>query len=367
MMSSLSSLATPYFPTGDLFDIKKESLSILGVNSNSCHFKAYIGGVPSHKYGRLIATGAFPIGKNGYVEQNLPTNWKKVDVHKQGLITEEGGYKQIFAIRSCEIGPDKAATIETILNLLQETSLNHVLLLGISVDGFGGTHGMKRHNLAWVVSRQQVEMECYPGWGDVIEIETWYAPIGKIGVRREWVLRCHNSGLVFASATCTLVVMNKETRRLSKMPEEVTKELSPFFIEKRALEEIMKEKIETVNGKAKYVTSDLKPMWSDLDVNYHVNNVKYVKWILENVPEEFLKNHQISSMILEYKRECRSCDTVQSLCEPEEDGIVECINGAPFKYTHLLKIQGGNADVVKARTLWKRKKSALPCSNQKLF
>lgn len=22
-------------------------------------------------------------------------------------------------------------------------------------------------------------------------------------------------------------------------------------------------------------------MWSDLDVNYHVNNVKYVKWILE--------------------------------------------------------------------------------------
>ncbi|KAH7832886.1 hypothetical protein Vadar_001069 [Vaccinium darrowii] len=245
MMSSLSSLATPYFPTGDLFDIKKENLSILGVNSNSCHFKAYIGGVPSHKNGRLIATGAFPIGKTGYVEQNLPTNWKKVDVHKQGLITEEGGYKQIFAIRSCEVGPDKAATIETILNLLQETSLNHVLLLGISVDGFGGTHGMKRHNLAWVVSRQQVEMECYPG--------------------------------------CTLVVMNKETRRLSKMPEEVTKELSPFFIEKRALEEIMKEKIETVNGKAKYVSSDLKPMWSDLDVNYHVNNVKYVKWILERV------------------------------------------------------------------------------------
>ncbi|KAH7834318.1 hypothetical protein Vadar_014860 [Vaccinium darrowii] len=164
MMSSLSSLATTYFPTGDLFHIKKENLRILGVNANSCHFKTYIGGVLSHKNGRLIGTGAFPIEKNGYVEQNLPTNLKKVDVYKQGLITEEGGYKQIFSIRSFEIGSDKAATIETILNFLQETSLNHVLLLGLSVDGFGETHAMKRHNLARVVSRQQVEMECHPGW-----------------------------------------------------------------------------------------------------------------------------------------------------------------------------------------------------------
>ncbi|KAG5521681.1 hypothetical protein RHGRI_034041 [Rhododendron griersonianum] len=86
--------------------------------------------------------------------------------------------------------------------------------------------------------------------------------------------------------------MNKQTRRVSRMPEEVRDELSTFFCEKQVLKENFKERIEKLNDKAKYVTSDLKryiqtrsnylqPMWSDLDVNYHVNNVKYVKWILE--------------------------------------------------------------------------------------
>ncbi|KAF7124229.1 hypothetical protein RHSIM_Rhsim12G0088000 [Rhododendron simsii] len=201
--------------------------------------------------------------------------------------------------------------------------------------------------------------------GEVIEIETWIAASGRNGIRRDWVLRDLASGVVFAVATSTLVAMNKQTRRVSKMPEEVRDELSTFFCEKQVLKENFKERIEKLNDKAKYVTSDLKPMWSDLDVNYHVNNVKYVKWILETVPEGFLKDHQISSMILEYKRECTSCDIVRSLCEPQEDEILGCINGAPFKYTHLLQIQGDtkNADVVRARTLWKLKKmSTVPFS-----
>lgn len=52
--------------------------------------------------------------------QNIPTKKQLVDPYRQGLIVEEGvGYRQTVVIRSYEVGPDKTATIESVLNLLQ--------------------------------------------------------------------------------------------------------------------------------------------------------------------------------------------------------------------------------------------------------
>lgn len=134
-MTSQSSLLS-YFPTGDYYT-KKENIRRIGANGNSCLFKTNIYGALSHKNGGRSTVGfrltfglsATPVPtalrttstKNGSF---LPAEWKKVYVHKQGLITDEGGYQQTFVIRACEIGPDKAATMETILSLLQVTKCN---------------------------------------------------------------------------------------------------------------------------------------------------------------------------------------------------------------------------------------------------
>lgn len=129
-----------------------------------------------------------------HFRQNIPTRKQLVDPYRQGLIVEEGvGYRQTVVIRSYEVGPDKTATIESLLNLLQvfleiprflflvflrngrslngffffflqETALNHVWMSGLLGDGFGATHGMMRNNLIWVVSRMQVKVEHYPIW-----------------------------------------------------------------------------------------------------------------------------------------------------------------------------------------------------------
>lgn len=54
------------------------------------------------------------------LRQNIPTKKQSVDPHRQGLIIEGGvGYRQTVVIRSYEVGPDKTATLESILNLLQ--------------------------------------------------------------------------------------------------------------------------------------------------------------------------------------------------------------------------------------------------------
>ncbi|KAI5573795.1 hypothetical protein POPTR_010G117400v4 [Populus trichocarpa] len=329
------------------------------------------------------------------IRQNIPTKKQFVDYHRQGLIVEGGvGYRQTVVIRSYEVGADKTATLESILNLLQETALNHVWMSGLLSNGFGATHGMMKNNLIWVVSRMQVLVDQYPIWGEIVEIDTWVGASGKNGMRRDWLIRSQATGHVFARATSTWVMMNEKTRRLSKMPEEVRTEISPWFIEKQAIHEDVPEKISKLDSNAKYVNSNLKPKRSDLDMNQHVNNVKYVRWMLETIPDQFLESHQLSGIILEYRRECGSSNIVQSLCEPDEDGILnsglkqnndmsplnrfslasEIMEGngllgsldkVPLRYTHLLQTQGDtqNEEIVRGKTTWKKKQSNIELSN----
>ncbi|XP_060215791.1 palmitoyl-acyl carrier protein thioesterase, chloroplastic-like [Lycium barbarum] len=320
------------------------------------------------------------------IRQNIPSKKQLVDTYRQGLIVE-GAYRQTVVIRSYEVGPDKVATIESILNLLQETALNHVWMSGLLSDGFGATHGMMKNNLIWVVSRMQVQIDHYPIWGEIIEIDTWVGASGKNGMRRDWQIRSQATGLVFARATSTWVMMNQKTRRLSKMPEEVRSEISPWFINKQSIKEENPIKIEKLDDTAKYVLSNLKPKRNDLDMNHHVNNVKYVRWMLEAIPDQFLESHQLSSIVLEYRRECGRADVVQSLCEPDDEGllddvldnqhkrrisvlhgflsasdILESFNQRSCSYTHLLQIkeQIKNEEIVRGRTSWKRKISFMP-------
>ncbi|KAI3433190.1 Protein DETOXIFICATION (Multidrug and toxic compound extrusion protein) [Psidium guajava] len=290
---------------------------------------------------------------NGYIDkeqgrQNIPTKKQFVDSHRQGVITDTGvEYRQTVVIRSYEVGPDKTATIESILNLLQETALNHVWMSGLLSNGFGATHGMMRNNLIWVASRMHVQVDQYPVWGDVVEIDTWVGASGKNGMRRDWLIRSQASGVTYARATNTWVMMNQQTRRLSKMPEEVRAEISPWFIEKQAIKEDNPEKIVKLDSKATYVNSDLKPKRSDLDMNHHVNNVKYVGWMLESGVQH--DSYQVNLL----NRFSLASEIFQG------SGLLGTFGKTmmPLKYTHLLQINGKSEskEIVRGRTTWKKK------------
>lgn len=69
------------------------------------------------------------VHENGYIcqekiRQRIPTQKQLVDPYRQGLIIERGvGYRQTVVIRSYEVGPDKTATLESLLNLFQVIKL----------------------------------------------------------------------------------------------------------------------------------------------------------------------------------------------------------------------------------------------------
>ncbi|KAJ4835058.1 hypothetical protein Tsubulata_050467 [Turnera subulata] len=268
-------------------------------------------------------------------------------------------YRQTFSIRSYEIGPDKTATMETLMNLLQETALNHVSSSGLAGNDFGATRKMSLRKLIWVVTRIHIQVQRYSSWGDVVEVDTWVDAAGKNGMRRDWIIRDCNTQEIITRATSTWVTMNRETRKLSKIPDQVREELVPFYLNRLAIptENSDVAKIDKLtNETAEVVRSGLAPRWSDMDANQHVNNVKYIGWILESVPIEVLEDFSLTSMTLEYRRECRQSNLLESLTSRTRDtdnNSSKC-RGC-LKQTHLLQLQADKAEIVRARTEWRTK------------
>nr|GEW72566.1 palmitoyl-acyl carrier protein thioesterase, chloroplastic-like [Tanacetum cinerariifolium] len=276
-------------------------------------------------------------------------------------------YRQTFAIRSYEIGPDKTATMETLMNLLQETALNHVTSAGLAGNGFGATHEMSLRKLIWVVTRIHVQVEKYSSWGDVVEIDTWVNAAGKNGMRRDYIIRDYVSQKIITRATSTWVIMNRETRRLSKIPDEVRNEVTPFYLHRDAIatENIDHEKIKKLTDEtAVRIRPGIAPSWSDMDANQHINNVKYIGWILESVPLKVLEKYNMGSITLEYRRECRQSDMLDSLTSMRKrlheehnkstapDASRNTSGTTDMECTHLLRMQDDKADIVRARTVW---------------
>ncbi|KAJ4708374.1 Acyl-[acyl-carrier-protein] hydrolase [Melia azedarach] len=275
-----------------------------------------------------------------------------------GRIVQDGlMFRQNFSIRSYEIGADRTASIETLMNHLQvqKQQLNHVKTAGLLGDGFGSTPEMCKKNLIWVVTRMQVVVDRYPTWGDVVGVETWVSASGKNGMRRDWLIRDFKTGETLTRATSVWVMMNKVTRKLSKIPDEVRGEIEPYFmISDPVVDEDGRKLPKLDDNTAEYVRKGLTPRWSDLDVNQHVNNVKYIGWILESAPQPILESHELASMTLEYRRECGRDSVLQSLTAVSGTDIGNMANLGNVECQHLLRLEDG-AEIVRGRTEWRPK------------
>ncbi|KAM1061798.1 hypothetical protein ACFX14_026125 [Malus domestica] len=279
-----------------------------------------------------------------------------IDPFGLGRIVQDGlVFRQNFSIRSYEIGADRTASIETLMNHLQETALNHVKTAGLLGDGFGSTPEMTVRNLIWVVTKMQVVVDRYPTWGDVVQVDTWVSASGKNGMRRDWIIQDLKTGQILTRASSVWVMMNKVTRRLSKMPDAVRGEIESFFMNSPPVVEEDGRKLPKLDDKtADVVLSGLTPRWSDLDVNQHVNNVKYIGWILEGAPLPILESHELSSMTLEYRRECGRDSVLQSLTAVSGADIGNLGSNGTVECQHMLRLEDG-AEIVRGRTEWRPK------------
>ncbi|KAM4077867.1 hypothetical protein ACJW30_12G172500 [Castanea mollissima] len=276
-------------------------------------------------------------------------------------------YNERFIVRCSEVGINKTATVETIASLLQEVGCNHAQSVGFSTDGFAITPTMRKLHLIWGTARMHIEIYKYPAWSDVIEIETWCQGEGRIGTRQDWILKDH--------ATGQWVLMNEDTRRLQKVSDDVRDEYLVYRAREPRLaipEENCSSlrRIPKLEDPADHSKLGLVPRRADLDMNHHVNNVTYIGWVLDSLPQEIIDSHELQTITLDYRQECQHDDIVDSLTgvEPVENAElvskIQGTNGSTAatennedlrQFLHLLRVSGDGLEINRGRTEWRKK------------
>jgi acyl-ACP thioesterase len=243
-------------------------------------------------------------------------------------------WKGRYPVHSYEIGPDGFVRMPSMCNFLQDAAGRHARELGVSVDQ------LLLRGMTWMLSRLRVKVQRLPQWGDTVDIETWPADVQRLFAIRDFQLS-DQSGKKIGVATSAWLLIDTGRKRPVRIPEDI-RQFHPTE-PVRALE-MDGQKIASITRVD--VAKQFDVRLCDLDLNRHVNNVSYIEWALETVPENFQESHQIRELEVEFLAEGVYGDSVCA------DVQLSSVKRGDF--VHHLRRVGDERELVRARSVWER-------------
>jgi len=214
-----------------------------------------------------------------------------------------------FQVRSYECGPDGRVTLPTLCNYLQETASLHAEQLGFSKSNFAAQGA----NTSWVLTRLRVKMDRYPSREDTVEVETYPRSGRRITANRDFILRV--GGERIGLATSEWMIIDLATRKIVSIP--------PYVYELANDEEapvLGVEAFSKLRWSCTEAAGDLSfvARRGDIDVNGHVNNVHYIEWLVETLPDEV---GMVRDFEIVFKSETLAGETVRAVSVEVEPNV----------------------------------------------
>lgn len=204
-----------------------------------------------------------------------------------------------YQIRTYEIDRKKEATIPALIQLMQETAMQNVINLKLSV------WDLEPHHISWVLMRKDMQIKRLPNLGDKITIYTRPTGFEKFFTYRDYIVYDANMEVIVTAAT-TWLLMDTKQRKMTRIPDFIANmELDTAGHLPRAKNKL--PKLEQIDYKREHEVN-----WYDLDFNQHLNNMVYFQWMLEDVPDEVLLNKKLTGLNVQFRMEGRWRDQIIS-------------------------------------------------------
>ena len=240
-----------------------------------------------------------------------------------------------FEVKAYEVDARNRLSLVNVANYLYKTAKQHADQLNVGVDD------LLKHGLSWVFTRLKIDMYQYPKCYETIRVSVLFKEFDKNFIHRSF--KIYNAqGREIGQAVSSCAIIDVNTRRMVEVPEIISAIPTPQDAPLPPHTHIPK------------VTQPLteetfKVRWSDMDFNKHVNHAYYLQWVIESLPEEVLKNQQLSSIDVMYHRETLWKDQVMAYAEKELPTPGE---NEPQSYIHQLTRQNDSTELAKAITTW---------------
>lgn len=184
---------------------------------------------------------------------------------------------------------------------MQEAAWSNATALGFS------TVDLMENNITWVMNRMRLEIYRLPIHKEKIKIETWPAGMDKYFTKRDFRV-WSEEGELLVEAASNWLVMNINTRKLIAIPSYIKD--ANFVVERNNVVPII-DKVK-YNAASTANAKNIQVSWFDIDINDHVNNIKYYQWILDSLGGEYLDNHRLIKIDITFKHEGKYGDEFMS-------------------------------------------------------
>ena len=185
--------------------------------------------------------------------------------------------------------------------------------------GWGIDHLNDVH-YTWVLSRLCIELDEIPAQYEHVEVETWVESVMKLFTERNFLIRNADDGRIYGYARSVWAMIDIETRQPSNLLELHDGDILRYVLtadEKPC--PIARHGRVRVNVDGAATPHVLATHYSDVDINGHINSVRYIEHILDLFPCEQYKRQRIRRFEIAYKTESYPGDMLTLFCE-ETDG-----------------------------------------------
>lgn len=152
-----------------------------------------------------------------------------------------------------------------------------------SERGFG-IASLNEDNYTWVLSRLAIELEDLPSQYEDFTIETWVENVYRLFTDRNYAIY-NNKNQCIGYARSVWAMINLSTRKPANLIELHGGDISSYIVDK----ECPIEKPSRIKVEVEKPNYEMIAKYTDIDINGHVNSIRYIEHILDQFPLEKFK------------------------------------------------------------------------------
>ncbi len=194
-----------------------------------------------------------------------------------------------------------------VLYFVQEMAGQHVTRMALNP-------APEQKGLLWAIIRHRVQITRLPRKGETIHLETWPMPTTRVAYPRSVVAYDEDHQELFRSISLW-VLMDRDTRAMV-LPGRSGIAVSGIL---RGNELPSPGSLTPAQCSA---SVRRRVCFTDLDVNNHMNNTRYVEWAMDLLPSRFHADHRLEDITMCYLDEAREGDELEIFWEITDRGVL---------------------------------------------
>jgi len=245
-------------------------------------------------------------------------------------------FEKQFELRYFEMNKFGEATSTTMLTLLEETAADHCHAINYSL------FDLQKQNIGWVLVSGAMQLDYYPVYKEKITIRTWLSSFSTIKGFRENIVY-NEQGKIIGRAKGLWVFYDIEKRKPLPIFDAIKQKWSSD--PQTSLNIDLSQKIPPIDSLNQ--SKEFKVNMFDVDTNNHVNNIRYLQWLMESIPPEIADNYYLQAINGRFITDAQFGDTIISLTAQDQ---------LQTNLLHTIKTKTNQKVCATAKTIWKKRK-----------